>query len=256
MRADVPPDARVILDHAEPREALDPTPPTPAYEPNAGGALARGSSRQHGRAARSEARLAPADVRRVRRQREHEREPGQHALERSVAGLGGRTSRRARAGRSRPGGARTHRAYSMHASGSAAPGRSAAPRAGDRVRTDRCEPQARSRGDASAAATRIATTFAAAPTPCRRRPVVSSTTDAYSSVLSDVPGTAAISSSTAGSGAACRRRESSAPPRPRPSTAPSPRSGARSLAPNAVNRPARRLPRVVGGARARRSPRR
>src|SRR5439155_26446719 len=48
--------------------------------------------------------------------------------------------------------------------------------------------------------------------------------------------------------AASRRRRASAPPRPRPRTAPTRRIGGRSL-PYAMNRPPRRLPRVVRRAR-------
>ena len=87
VRPDVPPEARVAVGEADSDEALDERLPLRVGAEDRRRRSA-GQLREHLGPRRGEARLLARQVGRVRRQREHERQPGQDALQRAHALLG------------------------------------------------------------------------------------------------------------------------------------------------------------------------
>ena len=98
VRPDVPPVAGRVGRDAELREPLDVRLPARVGAERGRRAAPRQLG-EHRRAARHQPRLLAREVRRVRREREHDRQPGQDALERAVAARRRPASRRGRGGR-------------------------------------------------------------------------------------------------------------------------------------------------------------
>ena len=119
VRTHVPPDARVVLGDAERDEPLDPRLPLGVRRERRRRAGARQLG-EHRRAVRRHAGQLAGEPGRVRREREHDRQPRQDRLEAAPALLRATASRHARAAPARPGAARRCR-RSRRTSRSAAP---------------------------------------------------------------------------------------------------------------------------------------